>query len=285
MKKPEEVKSFEFEVSVLGGYKRETVDMFFSGVANDYEELYKEKEELVKNLKKCVEKIEEYQKDEKYLKDEIVNYRKLNENSLIEIEAREKEIIQRANEKAESLLNKAKIEAESMLNSAKTDAENIINNAKAEAAEAIATCEKEAQEKITRINKDVIAEQCKLDNIKKEISSFKKLIIDTYKEHVKSLSELPGFCAEPEEKAKETEKIVDYKPVSKKVSETIEDTKPVTVVNDNVSKLYEIDEENTAEFVINKKPAKEEVKDSFEESSKFDNIKFGPDYDVKNDND
>ena len=183
MLKPEELRNEEFEVSVLGGYKREAVDVFFKTVADDYEKLYSENAELVQKLKVCVSKIEEYRKDEQFLKTAIINAEKLNENTLRDIENREKEAERTAKETAENILSRAK-----------TEAENIVKRARLDSEESIRAYEINADRKINEIKRSVQAEEHKLELMKKEVSDFKDTLFKIYKQHLSSISKLPSLA-------------------------------------------------------------------------------------------
>lgn len=291
MIKPSEIKATEFDMSVLGGYKRESVDSFFDSLYRDYEKLYTENTELAQKLKVCVEKIEEYQKDEKFLKAAIINAEKLNETALRDIETREKEIEQLAKDRAENIVEKAKIEAE-----------NIVKTARIKADEAIKACEKETAEKISALNAQVDAETDKLNSIKKEVADFKESVLKLYKDHLNSLSKLPDHAptetkSEPVQQPQPVEKVEKAKeePVTEKVENTSEADEEESVIENKVALdaiHFDIPKENavqvkpvsekTAEFVIEKKTAVKEEND-FEKSFKFQGLKFGADFDIKND--
>ncbi len=115
MLKPEEIKSVTFEQSVFSGYKKEDVDAFLDKLYADYTRLFQENGELVGKLKVCISKIEEYREDEKFLKSAIVNAQKLNENALIEIDAKRKETEENARQQAEEIIAQAKQQAEQMI--------------------------------------------------------------------------------------------------------------------------------------------------------------------------
>lgn len=174
MLKPEELRNEEFEVSVLGGYKREAVTVHFKAVAADYEKLYNENAELVQKLKVCVSKIEEYRKDEQFLKSAIINAEKLNETTLKDIENREKQIEKTAKENAESIIAQAK-----------DDAENIVRRAKADSEESIRAYQISADRKISEIQSKIQSEEKKLELMKKEVSDFKDSLFKIYKQHFK----------------------------------------------------------------------------------------------------
>ncbi len=283
MIKPNEIRTTEFDMSVIGGYKRESVDVFFNSVVNDYEKLYNENSELVQKLKVCIEKIEEYQKDEKFLKAAIINAEKLNENSLKDIEAREKEIENAAKEKASNIIETAKIEAE-----------NILKTARIEAAEAIRICEIESAEKISEINAGVEIENEKLQAIKKEVSDFKESVLKLYKEHLNSLSKLPEFVpenkksvAEPVNVAEPSEAEIENEVVSQ--PETVQEVVGEEYSEDAIeseqetSLIHDSQGEKTAEFVIDKKADTKDKTDTFEKNFKFQGLKFGADFDIRND--
>ena len=291
MIKPSEIKATEFDMSVLGGYKRESVDSFFDSLYRDYEKLYTENTELAQKLKVCIEKIEEYQKDEKFLKAAIINAEKLNETALRDIETREKEIEQLAKDRAENIVEKAKIEAE-----------NIVKTARIKADEAIKACEKETAEKISALNAQVDSETDKLNAIKKEVADFKESVLKLYKDHLNSLSKLPDHAA-PETKAEPVQQVQPVEKIEKVVEEPVAEkveTAPVTelkgeVIEDKVELdaiHFEMPKENavpvkpvsekTAEFVIEKKTVVKDEND-FDKSFKFQGLKFGADFDIKND--
>lgn len=276
MLKPSEIKATEFDISVLGGYKRESVDDFFNTLSSDYEKLYTENSELAQKLQVCIEKIEEYQKDEHFLKAAIINAEKLNENALKDIEEREKEIEQLAKERAENIVEKAKIEAE-----------NIVKNARLEAAESIKACELDTSAKISSLNAQVSAETEKLAAIKKEVSDFKESVLKLYKSHLDSLSKIPEYTHANDIEDKAVSKQSDntepetQTEKEKAVTEEKHVLEPIRL-DDNKESVKDANEQ-TAEFVIDKKPAQKEKEDTFEKNFKFQGLKFGADFDIRND--
>ena len=295
MLKPEELRNEEFEVSVLGGYKREAVDMFFKTVADDYEKLYNENAELVQKLKVCVNKIEEYRKDEQFLKTAIINAEKLNENTLRDIENREKEAERNAKETAESILLQAR-----------TDAENIVKRARLDSEESIRAYEINADRKIEEIKRSVQTEEHKLELMKKEVSDFKDTLFKIYKQHLSSISKLPSLAKETtteanEKKVHDTEPeqpaAADESPV-KAVNETqsvsqdrAEEMKPSADNREDADKVPVFagdvgNHEKTAEFVIEKNQKQNEdsrLHEMFDNSFKFKDLKFGTDFDLNKD--
>ncbi len=295
MLKPEELRNEEFEVSVLGGYKREAVDVFFKTVADDYEKLYSENAELVQKLKVCVSKIEEYRKDEQFLKTAIINAEKLNENTLRDIENREKEAERTAKETAENILSRAK-----------TEAENIVKRARLDSEESIRAYEINADRKINEIKRSVQAEEHKLELMKKEVSDFKDTLFKIYKQHLSSISKLPSLAKEAmteqdEKKEHDTEPEqpteIKESPVkannetSVSTENQASDVNPSTVNHEDADKIPVFagnmaNNEKTAEFVIEKKQKQNEdsrLHEMFDNRFKFKDLKFGTDFDLNKD--
>lgn len=287
MLRPEEIFNEQFELSVLGGYKREQVDSFVDSIAADYKKLFDENAELVKKLKVCVEKIEEYQKDEQFLKAAIINAEKLNETSLRDLEKREKEIEAAAREQADIMIEKAQLEAE-----------NIVKTAQLEVSESIKTCELETAAKIAELKLAQDAEEQILNNLKKEVSDFKDMILKLYKQHLNSLSKLPEYEAKPKEtKPADEPKPVDA-PVTAEPQPTEEDnseaaveekvadeTVPIptpAVKNASTVENQHNSTAKTEEFVIEKTTQTNNPdEDDFERNFKFKDLKFGADFDIK----
>ncbi len=271
---PEQFKNEQFELSVLGGYKREQVDAFFASVAADYEKLYKENSDLIQKLKLCASKIEEYQKEEQYLKTAILNAEKLNENSLRDIERREKEIESIAREKAENIVEKAKI-----------DAENILKTARLEAADAIKECEAETAEKIAEFKSAQEAEEKILNSLKKEVSDFKDMVYKIYRKHINSLSKIPDFT-EPQpvttnEEPVEPETKVEAEPEQQTVDNVVEPVAEAEPELEKVEVLHNSTGEKTTEFVINKTSVPSNEEEEIEKNFKFKGLKFGTDFDIR----
>ncbi len=285
MLKPEELRNREFEVSVLGGYKRETVDTFFMAVADDYEKLYNENNELVQKLKVCVNKIEEYRKDEQFLKTAIINAEKLNESTLKDIESREKEAEKNAKQTAESILA-----------SARAEAENIVKRARLDSEESIRAYEISADRKIDEIKISVQAEQEKLDLMKKEVSDFKEKLFKLYKQHLDSLSKLPSVSKERQQEAEKsvpesTENQEDDQHAENTVEREVHPSADIPEPDKHKEKAAVHsgkvkNSEKTAEFVIDKKSGNKENKklaEMFDNNLKFKDLKFGTDFDLNKD--
>ncbi|MBQ7035243.1 MAG: DivIVA domain-containing protein [Clostridia bacterium] len=285
MLKPEAIRNKEFEQSVLGGYRRDEVDAFLDEVEADYQKLYNDNADLVEKLKACVSKIEVYQKDEEFLKTAIINAQRLNETTLKEIELREKEVEVASKEKAAAIISEAEAKAAEILKNAEIESADAIRAAREKCRAEIESEQKKSAEAIATIHADTEAEQNKLDYLRGQVSEFKNTIIELYKAHLTSISKLPEFKAEaaPAEPAKE--EVVEPEKQVVKEEPIVEEP----VVEEKVEEIVEepVKSENTVEFKISEKAEKKEAeKDENRYSAKqirFENLKFGVDYDINKD--
>lgn len=275
---PEKIQSKEFEQSVLGGYRRDEVDAFLDEVEADYRKLYEENKDMVEKLKACLAKIEEYKKDETFLKNAIINAQKLNETTLKEIELREKEVEIACKETAANIVAEAEAQAAAIIEKAEKESADAISAAREQCKAEIDAEQKKCDKEIRAIQKEAAAEQKKLDYLRKQVSDFKTTILDIYRAHVTSISKLPDFVEPEEEEAVAAEPVVEEK-VEFAPAAPLEVAEPQAEV---VEAVAEADaDDTTVEFKLNEK--KEEKAEPAVKSSKFENLKFGVDYDINDD--
>ncbi len=281
MLSPEAIQKKEFEQSVLGGYRRDEVDDFLDLVENDYKKLYTENAELVDKLKTCLAKIEEYKKDEEYLKIAIINAQKLNETALHELELKEKEVEITSKEKAAAIVAEAEAQARDLMENAERESADALKAAREECKAEIEAEQKKAAEEIRKIQKETNAEQAKLDYLRTQVSEFKNTIIELYKAHLTSISKLPEFKTEEEEPVVEEVKVVEEPVVAPEP--VAEEPAPVEEPATE-EKKEEKKSDTTVEFKIDSKPEKVEKEEQMEARQlKFENLKFGIDYDINKD--
>ncbi len=286
MLKPEAIRNKEFEQSVLGGYRRDEVDAFLDEVEADYQKLYNDNAELVEKLKTCVSKIEVYQKDEEFLKTAIINAQRLNETTLKEIELREKEVEVASKEKAAAIISEAEAKAAEILKNAEIESADAVRAAQEKCRAEIESEQKKSAEAIATIHAETEVEQKKLDYLRGQVSEFKNTIIELYKAHLTSISKLPEFKVEVDsvEQVKQ-EPVEPEKPV--RVEEPIVEEEPV--VEEKPEEIAEepAKSENTVEFKISekieKKEAEKEENRYAAKQIRFENLKFGVDYDINKD--
>ncbi len=281
MLNPDAIQKKEFEQSVLGGYRRDEVDAFLDEVEVDYRKLYVENTELVEKLKVCLAKIEDYKKDEEFLKTAIINAQRLNETTLKEIEMREKEVEISAKEKAVEIISAAEKEAEVIVKKAEEETADAVRIAQEKCKNEISAERKTADDAIAKIRAEVDFEQNKLDVLRGQVAEFKNTIIELYKAHLTTISKLPEFKAgEPIAKEEPVAPVQKEEPapVSEKIKEKAK-------VEPAVQPEKKEPNENTVEFKVQEKQ-KDVPNDEDKYAAKqirFENLKFGVDYDINND--
>ncbi len=277
---PDAIQSKEFEQSVLGGYRRDEVDVFLDELESDYRKLYVENAELVEKLKACLAKIEDYKKDEEFLKTAIINAQKLNDTTLKEIELREKEVEVSSKAKAAEIIGEAEEKARGIVENAEREAADSIRIAQEKCRDEIAEAQEHAKNEISRIQAETNIELAKLENLRAQVAEFKNTIIELYKAHLTSISKLPDF-KEVKNDAPETAS-APVEGQSESVAEDSETQKepetPVAAPEESA-----IDENgNTVEFKLSDKEAKNPVA-AEPKLNKPEKFKFGIGYDINND--
>jgi len=275
MLSPEAIQKKEFEQSVLGGYRRDEVDDFLDELEADYTKLYTENIELVEKIKVCLAKIEDYKKDEEFLKTAIINAQRLNETTLREIELKEKEVEIASKEKAAAIVAEAQEQADALLKKAEEESADAVRVAQEKCKAEIEAEQKKADLEIRRIRKETETEQAKLDYIRGQVAEFKNTIIDLYKAHLTSITKLPEF--KTEEKEDGAAPVVEEKKAEPVEQMTLTESLP-----EEAEQPQEKGENsNTVEFKLaDKKP---EAPKTEERKSKYENLKFGVDYNVNED--
>lgn len=281
MLNPDAIQKKEFEQSVLGGYRRDEVDAFLDEIEADYRKLYVENTELVEKLKVCLAKIEDYKKDEEFLKTAIINAQRLNETTLKEIEMREKEVELSAKEKATEIISAAEKEAEEIIKKAEEETADAVRSAQEKCKNEISAERKSADETIAKIRAEVDFEQNKLDVLRGQVAEFKNTIIELYKAHLTSISKLPEFkAAEPVAKEE------PVAPVQKEEPAPVLEPKEEKVEAEPVVEPEKKEtNENTVEFKVQEKQKEVSAEEDkyAAKQIRFENLKFGVDYDVNKD--
>ncbi len=281
MLNPDAIQKKEFEQSVLGGYRRDEVDAFLDEIEVDYRKLYVENTELVEKLKVCLAKIEDYKKDEEFLKTAIINAQRLNETTLKEIEMREKEVEISAKEKAAEIISAAEKEAEEIVKKAEEETADAVRTAQEKCKNEISAERKIADDTIAKIRAEVDFEQNKLDVLRGQVAEFKNTIIELYKAHLTSISKLPEFKAS-EPVAKEE----PVAPVQKEEPAPVNEPEEEKVaVEPAVQPEKKETNENTVEFKVQEKQKDVSVEEDKYSAKqiRFENLKFGVDYDINKD--
>ena len=108
----EDIKKVSFRRAGFGGYKPEDVDSFVDNIQISYEEMMREKQNLLLTIQKLETEIEKFRDEEKSIKEVILNLKNITEKSLSDAESKAKDVVSRASETSEKMIATAKKEVD-----------------------------------------------------------------------------------------------------------------------------------------------------------------------------
>ena len=205
MLSPNEIAAKRFD-KAMSGYRTEEVEAFLTQVAEEYSRVLEAQNELEQKIEVLADKLEEYRKDEESLKSAVFEAQKLGSSLIREAKAKAEQIEQEAVENANSITTRAN-----------QDAEQVLASARAE-------CGQLRQEQETAIEE----EQAYYDKLRAEVSSFRKRIMQVYREHLELIQQLPEEAAQ-EVAAREAARAEASVPAPQQdmsVSETVPEPQP-----------------------------------------------------------
>lgn len=193
---PQEISNRKFEKSTFG-YKPEEVEEYLRDVAIAYAKEVKEKEENELKIVKLVEKINEYRNDEDAIRDALLVAQKQGNKIIADAKAEAEKIVAEAQEKRDSLLADIQNDCNALKESEvkKIAAAIHAENDKLAAVEAASKTKRELQNE-------------KLNELKKEVTEFKKKLILILDEQIKLAVSLPELTDA------EIEQIMNTEPAS-----------------------------------------------------------------------
>lgn len=196
------------------GYKGEDVDAFIDEVIVTFEQLKKEKSDLVRKMDILATRVEQYRADEETVRNALLSSQRVADTAIRE-----------ANAKAAQIVAEAEAKAQKILLDANT---------------------------VTAMQKDVYLK------LKSDAANLRNELAALYGKHIKTIENLPTDAAVIKAKME-----LDKKYPTEEIEET-----PSTV------------EENAPveEAVVEEIPA--QIEEAVPTESKFDNLKFGDNYDV-----
>ncbi len=223
----DEIKSISFRRG--RGYRVEDVDAFIDEVIVSFEQLKKEKSDLIRKMDILATRVEQYRADEETVRNALLSSQRVADTSIREAQAKASQIISDAEAKAQSTLKEAN---------------------------AVSAKQKEVYLKL-----------------KSDSAELRKELENIYNNHLKAISDLPTDAVVLR-KQEELDKKYPTAPVEKEISETeveSEETFETEEVNEteNVAKNNSAPVQNQDVEFVNK------VKED-----KFDDLKFGENYDV-----
>lgn len=104
----DEIKNISFrKANLSGGYKAEDVDAFIDEVISSFEQMKKEKTNLVHKIDRLATRLEEYREDEETVRNALLTSQKMSDACIKEAKEKAARIIRDAEEKAQELVAEA----------------------------------------------------------------------------------------------------------------------------------------------------------------------------------
>lgn len=141
----DEIKNVSFRRAAIGGYKPEDVDEFVDAVQVSYDELLREKNNLVQTVQKLENTVKKFYDEENSIRKILVDLKSVTEKSVNDAQLKASEIISEATQKSESIINEAKQKAQAQ--------EDISNKLKTESTRLKKCLENLYKEHLEIINK------------------------------------------------------------------------------------------------------------------------------------
>ncbi|MEG0770903.1 MAG: DivIVA domain-containing protein [Clostridia bacterium] len=230
---PKDLENLEFDKSFMGGYSVESVDEFIYTLNSDYEALFIENGELKKKLAVLASKIEEYKKDDEYIKGSIIYSQKIRDDAL----------------------NEAKLSAEDYFNSKKAEADKLVKEADEYKSTKCSTVDSEYEAERREIESKLRLERNELAMLKNKVCDFRENLKAVYDRELEAIMSIPVFDKEEtkiEEEVKEPEMVIE-----EVVAEEIKTDVPADFISD-IAEV--ISEKELEEDKINPLDFKDETK-------------------------
>lgn len=267
----EEIKNVSFRKAGIGGYKPEDVDTFIDQVLITFEQLRKEKSDLIKKMDILATRVEEYRADEDSVRNAMLSAQRVADST-----------IRDARTKAARILE----ESENMAKAKLYDLNVQIKQHKKQYTLLLAECNRLRDDIINHCNKHIA--------VAKELPSLQR----TQSMEASLEERFPTDNSGDYERANEVA-AAKSEPTAKPVQETQQESAPQPVAEEAVTPVVEtpvVSEAATVEAedlfdisIVSDISDNEETTASQEPAKKrsrsFANLKFGDDYNVENDND
>ncbi len=263
---PNELREIRFDKAVFGGYDMAQVDKFYSTLTEDYSALFKENAVLKKKLKLLADTVEDYRSVDEEMRKALITAQKMANEIIEKAEKKSAELIENASgvaaQKATELT--AQVDAE----------EKRLAEAKAATVEFIDKMSgifDAAKDTFAAIRDDVavpVVEEVPVEKPQADMG-------DTLDQITKSLEEKVRLeeeeLAQTAPKVEETEEDEAENPASDE-----EDTIPLETAEQSVPAAPTIEEMEALEAAAEKPKRARKIE--------FENLKFGTDYDFKDEN-
>ena len=243
---PQDISEKKFEKSTFG-YRPEDVDEYLHDVAIAYAKAVKDKEESELKIVKLVEKINEYRSDEDAIRDALLVAQKQGNRIVADAKDEAEKILSEANAKRDAVLAEVQQNCDALK---RAEIEKVANAIRAE-NEKLAAVEAAAKTRIELQND-------RLNELKKEVTDFKRKLIIMLDEQIKSAVKLPELTDE------QIETIINAEPAS--------DSTPASAEETEAHQMNESKTDNKAE---SKAPSAIGFSEFKRQNYSADELKFG----------
>lgn len=187
----ESIREIEFTKAGMSGVKSSEVYAFVDDVANDFEALTKQNQELLEKLKVLADCIEDYRKNEDTVKTAILTAQKTADSLLADANERASAILEEKTKAAEEAEKNANSTAQKLINDAQTKSREMLDEATMRSKIMLADAQEAAKKKQDEVDKLIGQQMLTYNYIKDEVKAFKERIVESYKTHLDSLSNVP----------------------------------------------------------------------------------------------
>lgn len=259
MLKTEQILNAKFTPVSKGTYNAEEVDAFLRVVAQSYDSLTNEKNELIKKISILADKIESYRSDEEAIKLSLLDAHRMaetinknasikSENLIGDAETRAQLIVDGANRQASKTIDEAKEQAKEIVENAKTavaslteraqkETDAAISAANSKAAVIVSYAEKEAEKIIGSSKESYEFYTAELARLQATSADFKAAMIEMCNNQLNLMNSVPETFVIPVIEETEDEAVVEEAVVAEEVEQEIPDAEIAVETEDIFAKL------------------------------------------------
>lgn len=201
----DEIRGFRFTSVVRGTYRIDDVDAFKEDIADQFEALLAQNEDLKTKMTTLATRIESYRADEENIKATLLTAQRTADTLLRESNEKADFMLKEADDALAVAQAEASIKADAIVAEAKISAEEIIAQAQARSDNMLYDAKREAEKQLASIQQEIQNETVTLDILKKEAISFEDDILEKYRLHVEFIQNVGAAVRETSSAVKESE--------------------------------------------------------------------------------
>ncbi len=176
------IASKQFVRGAFGSYKSDDVDAFFQEVVSYVQNLEKEQEHLLRDMKTLAAKVEEYQASEDAVQEALIKAQKYGNKIINDAETEAEEIASVAKSKAAETITLAQEKAHVISNEAMEQTEQLIRELK-----------DKALTELNELKQKSAIERKTMENAKIAASTFKADLFELYRAHLDLINRIPDL--------------------------------------------------------------------------------------------